>query len=266
MTFLGIEIEKKTDVLAFAAFLLSIGSLLGQAVLLFRGPNILLDGPKNITLFFGDYGRQPGQTGFLNAISRQVYVNNGATGYNDILKSETLRLGLSGLSLELKAQYSVESDRSKRDGRRLEFTNRQPWRPVLIKAGNFQDTETIFVPYPSSTLDNTYNLNSNNAGRTSNINQGFKNDPKLKNPTTNSDAVSYLDLVVHLQRSPYIDVSLFSDTYGGQRLQTKCRPTLPSKDIIEELSTKRWVSLECIPSSSRFPFINQFLLRIFREA
>lgn len=266
MRFLGIEIEKRTDVLAFAAFLLSISSLLGQAVLLLRGPNILLDGPKNITLFFGDYGRQPGQTGFLNAISRQVYVNNGAAGYNDILKSETLRLGLSGLSLELKAHYSVESARSRRDGRRLEFTNRQPWRPVLIKAGNFQDTETIFVPYPSSTIDNTYNLDGNNAGSTSNIDQGLKNDAKLQSPTTNSNAVSYPDLVGHLQRSPYIEVSLFSDTYGGQRLQSKCRPTLPSKTIIDELSSKLWVSLVCIPSSSRFPFVNQFLLRIFSEA
>lgn len=266
MKFFGIEIEKKTDVLAFAAFLLSAGSLLGQGILLFRGPNIVLDGPKQITLFFGDYGRDPGQMAFLHVISNQVYVNNGAAGYNDILRSETLRLGISSLSLELKAQYSVQSARSRRDGKRLELTNRQPWRPVLIKAGNFQDTETIFVPYPSSQDDNTLSLNSKNTGRVFGGIQGTAR--RLGGEITAADinAVSYPSLLRQLQKSAHIDVSLSSETYGGQRLQAKCRPSLTSRQIIDELKSKLWVSLECLPSSSRFSFIDQFLLGIFREA
>ena len=246
-------------------WILSFSSLLGQGALLFRGPNILLDGSKQITLFFGDYGQKPGQMGFLNVISNQVYVNNGAVGFNDILKSEKLRLGLSSLSLDLKAQYSIQSARSRRDGRRLEFTNRQPWKPVLIKAGNFQDTETIFVPYPSSDIKTTQDLSSSNSEKISSIKQVSNVDPKRENLTANNNAISYLDLIHYLQRSPHIDVFLSSETYGGQRIQAKCRPTLTSEEIIRELSSKLWVSLDCLPSSSRFSFVNQLLFRISRE-
>jgi hypothetical protein len=52
--FLGIEIERKTDVLAMAAFLISTGSIIGQVALLLRGADVILDGPRQIVLFFGE--------------------------------------------------------------------------------------------------------------------------------------------------------------------------------------------------------------------
>jgi hypothetical protein len=265
MRFLGIEIEKKTDVLAFAAFLLSIGSLLGQVAILFRGAHVFADGPKQITLFFANYGQSPDQLAVLNAITNQVYVNNGAIGYNDILKSEKIQLSLSELSLELKAQYSVQSARAVEDGRRLEFSNQAPWRPVLIKAGNFQDTETIFVPYPSSTDKKLALSGSAITKRDSSSNQDKKIGPRGISRIHHGNAIPYEVFVRYLHRSPHIDVILTSDTYGGQRLQTKCRTTLASREIISELNSKRCTSLECLASSSHFPLINQLLLRLSRE-
>jgi hypothetical protein len=54
MKFLGIEIERKTDILAMAAFLISIGSIIGQLALLIRGAEIVLDGPRQVVLLFDE--------------------------------------------------------------------------------------------------------------------------------------------------------------------------------------------------------------------
>lgn len=213
MKFIGIEIEKKTDILAMAAFLLSLGSIAGQAILLMRGSEIVLDGPRQIILFFES---RLSSRNFLNAVSTQIYVNNGSSGFDDILKSETLLLTIAGKRIQLESQDSVDSTRN---GDKLVFRSRQAWKPAKIKAGDFISNETLYVPYPS---------------------------PR----DSDENAIDRADVEKLLSRSSDLKIELIAKTYGGDKLTSNC--LLKAAEIQLSLEEKGWASLACNSKATNF--------------
>ena len=208
MKLLGIEIERRTDVLAMAAFLISAGSLLSQAAVMIRGPEARLDGPKQIVLFLdeGTNGQEE-----LAAISNQFYINKGTPGYDDILKSEKLILSFRGRQVELKASNSVVPSS---EGSKLVIGERTPWRPNKIPAGDVMTRETLYLPFPSSlSKDRAHNF------------------------------ISREELMKLLQRSSMVTVSLQAETYAGSKLISTCE--LHSSDIMAGIKAKGWSSLVC---------------------
>jgi hypothetical protein len=211
--FLGIEIERKTDILAMAAFLISMGSIIGQIALLLRGAEVAVDGPRQVILLFES---TLGSRKYLNAISTQIYVNNGSPSYDDILKSETLEIGGSEKQIELESQDLVDSTR---EGDKLVYRSRKAWKPEKIKAGDFISNETLFVPYPT---------------------RGNKRrDANFIDETSFYKLISAADLV---------RVELKAKTYGGQVLSSRC--VLKKTDIMLGLREKGWASLRCDPKES----------------
>jgi hypothetical protein len=215
MRFLGIEIERKTDILAMAAFLISVGSILGQAVLLLRGPQVIVDGPLQILFFFE---KEKGRRGFLNAISNQIYVNRGSPGYDDILKRESLSLHVMGEPIVLNALEKVDSAR---DGDTLVIKQREPWSPVKIKAGDFVSSETLYVPYPVT-----------NASR------------------RDKHFVNQKQFMQLLPKSGNIKVVLNASTYAGARIESSCY--IDQLDIAAGLLNKGWASLVCTKKESKW--------------
>ena len=215
MKILGIEIEKKTDILAMAAFLISVGSIIGQIALLLRGAEVALDGPRQVILFFES---TLGPRRFLNAISTQIYVNNGSPNYDDILKSETLSITAAGKTIQLESQDAVDSTR---DSNRLKFRSRQAWKPAKIKAGDFISNETLFVPYPS-----------------------------IKDQSRDADFIDKANFDQLLSTSREVQVVLIAKTYGGQELTSTCFLNVP--DIRLGMSEKGWASLKCDSKSRSF--------------
>jgi hypothetical protein len=225
MKFLGIEIERKTDILAMAAFLISIGSIIGQFALLIRGAEIVLDGPRQVVLLFEE---PMGGRGYLNAISSHIYVNKGTPGYDDILKSETLLLQLKGHHLELKAQESVSSTAS---GDKLILKQRAQWKPEKIKAGDFISSETLFVPYPSH--------------------------GQLKRDANFVDVKQFKSF---LATANELKVVLKVKTYGGRRIIAECY--LVSRDVLAGIQSKGWSSLECDKKTTAW---TSYISSIFRH-
>jgi hypothetical protein len=213
MKIIGIEIERKTDILAMAAFLISLSSLVGQAVLLLRGPVIVLDGPRQIILFFES---DLSSRSFLNAISTQIYVNNGSAGFDDILKSETLFLSIAEKKIQLESQESVDSTRK---GDKLVFRSRQAWKPAKIRAGDFISNETLYVPYPSQ-------------------------------KDLDENAIDRVDLEKLLPNSADLKIELFARTYRGKKLTSTC--VLNMAEIKFGLSQKGWASLVCNTKATGF--------------
>lgn len=216
MKFLGIEIERKTDILAMAAFLISTGSIIGQVALLLRGADVILDGPRQIVLFFGE---RMGSKNYLNAISTGIYVNRGTPGYDDILKSEKLHLRLNKQEIQLRAQHSVESTR---EGDKLVFQRKTPWKPARIGAGDFVSHETPYVPYPYR-------------------------DPS----DPNKDFLDFDQLVAALRQTKQVKVTLKAETYGGQALSSEC--FLLSSSALHGILAHRWVSLACFKLNELSP-------------
>jgi hypothetical protein len=211
--FLGIEVERKTDILAMAAFLISVGSIVGQIALLLRGAEVSVDGPRQVILLFES---TLGSRKYLNAISTQIYVNNGSPGYDDILKSEALTIGRSGKQIQLESQELVDSTR---DGDKLVYRMRKAWKPEKIKAGDFVGNETLFVPYPSE--------------------RGKRRDINFIDETAFYKLISASELVI---------VELNAKTYGGQVMSSRC--FLKKSDIALGLKEKGWTSLRCDPEES----------------
>lgn len=208
MKLFGIEIERKTDILAMAAFLISIGSIIGQFALLIRGAEIVLDGPRQLVLYF----EEPiGGRGYLNAISSQIYVNKGTPGYDDILKSEALVLQLKGHPIELTAQEKVWSTAS---GDKLILKQRDSWAPARIRAGDFVSNETLYVPYPSNTSSER-----------------------------DINFLSKSDFISALGASKELKVILKSETYGRSKLYSEC--IIVVRDVLAGLKEKGWSSLKC---------------------
>lgn len=223
MKFLGIEIERRTDILAMAAFLISIGSIIGQLALLIRGADIVLDGPRQVVLLFEE---PMGGRGYLNVISSQIYVNKGTPGYDDILKREALLLQFKEHHIELKAQESVWSTAT---GDKLILKQRTQWKPEKINAGDFVSNETLFVPYPS---------------------HGSLN--RDKNFVGVSQFISFLGKANELM------IVLKAETYGGKRIMSECY--VVSRDVLAGIHSKGWSSLVCYKKSTAWiSYISEIL-------
>lgn len=212
MKFLGIEIERKTDILAMAAFLISIGSIVSQVALLLRGAEVGLDGPGQIVLFFGEQMR--GER-YLNAITTQIYVNRGTPGYDDILRSETLHFQIGNREIQLQAQYSVQSTRK---GDNLVIQNKVPWAPVKIRAGDFVSNEILYVPRIS--MDKAHR---------------------------NVNFITFRQLIESLQRSKQVKITLEAKTYGGETLTAEC--FLSSGSALQSLRNSKWFVTECFKAN-----------------
>jgi len=81
----GLRIERKTDILAFAAFLIAITGTANQIFHEARGPNIKLFQPNGIIFHFFDYGNEKK---FLRLGLRSSYINSARRDYTGVVLNE----------------------------------------------------------------------------------------------------------------------------------------------------------------------------------
>ena len=183
---LGIEIERRTDILAFAAFIISIGSLLAQFVNLIRGPDVILVGPKIVTLYSsqGGDGKE-----YLRLMAGLTYLNNGSPGYNDILKSERAFLSMDKKEIKLTAKNYIDT---KSDGKNLVKKIEGDAIPISLKAGNVHNHETEFVPFPN------------------------------KGGESNKNFVIVEEFIKSLDQSSNLTIKFVIETYEGKKITKIC--------------------------------------------
>jgi len=205
---LGIEIERRTDVLAMAAFLISAGSLIGQLAQIMRGPEVKLDGPRQIALMFKS---SADNRRYLNAITNHHYINKGAPGHDDIIKSESLTITIGTRVIKLVGAYSLTLDDQ---GSKLVISDKDLWKPDKVEAGNFISRETLYKP----------RTNSNTANRRRSF-------------------IDKQELIDLLRKNKTIDITLKVETYAGPELVSTCR--ILSSDVLTSFETKDWSSPVC---------------------
>jgi hypothetical protein len=106
----GIEVDRKTDILALAAFLISLVGILSQVQAFVQGPNVQLFGPEQIMLVTSKYGNK---AKFMRVAARMAYVNRGARGYYDIVKREGVSFHLGRNKYSQFWQAFLGPDRKK---------------------------------------------------------------------------------------------------------------------------------------------------------
>ena len=123
---LGLEIERKTNIIALAAFFLALGGVLFQTIAYFRGPEVNLFPPDQIVLRAQVY--PPDNQKYMTLIARMAYVNTGQPGYNGTLRREAVRLRLDTQDYEWVWHRFLSTDAK---GTELQLVDKGEARPLL---------------------------------------------------------------------------------------------------------------------------------------
>ena len=147
MNIFGIQVDKKTDVLALSAFLLSVAGIISQLLILsvvtLRGTAVSLFNPDQV-LFKADAFEKDGER-YLRIGARMAYTNSGATGYTAVIKRETVTMDFgSGFAVRQQWQSFETFDIV---DQKLTSIERKPANPMPIEAGSAESHDTYFVPF-----------------------------------------------------------------------------------------------------------------------
>lgn len=142
MKIFGLEIENRTDVLAFAAFLLSIATILNQLSSFIEGPEIKLHNSDRV-LFKSEAFEENG-TNYLRLGAALAYTNSGASGYNAALIGETVNYSIGKKTYSQKWQRFITFDV---DRKKLVAINSKPAVAATISAGDAIAHDTYFAPF-----------------------------------------------------------------------------------------------------------------------
>ena len=208
--FFGIKIDKKTDILALAAFLISIAAVISNIYYFMQGADIELVDPKQIVIKRYENNEQF----FTNFFISMTYYNDGHPGYSDVIKKESAIVIFNNVSYEFIGQYSALTDRDKNS---LNEKNKGPNVPLIVKAREAVTHETHFEPIYS---------------KDQNI--------KYKN-------FIYWDLFlkdINEKKIAEITFKFEYETFSGSKGSKECKVKIDD-DIIYWLNEKQWTSTTC---------------------
>jgi len=203
---LGIEIERKTDILAFAAFVISLGGLTAQVINFVKGSDVQLKTPSQILI-----SSKPKKQGHYTLMSAKLaYFNNGSPGYNDVTKSEDIYFTIGHQNIHLTAQNYIATE--DKEGK-LITTKISDADPVQIKSGDLVVHETHFYPWPSKTKDKSKNF------------------------------IQYSEFIRLLKKQPELIINFKIKTYKNKKFNFSCK--LITQDFIIPLEQKGWSAPVC---------------------
>lgn len=212
LRFLGIEVERKTDILAAAAFIISITSLIYQIVGMLRGPDIVQFPPEQL-LFFAEKNDNS-----LHTATDMSYANKGREGANGVLKRVKMEFALGGKSYSFNWQ---DFEQFGNDGSQLTRSqSREPATPVVIKGGEVVTKEIHFASRTMLAKD------------------------RPQSADIYSNFLKWDMFVAELGKVKELNVTIISEFVGAknQRVELFIRVT-PS--LMEALSKDKWDSPSC---------------------
>lgn len=139
----GILIERKTDVLAATAFLLSVMGMAYQVAAFMRGPHVVVFPTTQLLILPYSYSEFDTNE-CVRFAADFAYVNTGQAGYNAIITSEKIKYILGTNSYEQQWQ-SFESFTSTNDGK-LISTSSTIVQFQAVNGGGSVNHETYFAP------------------------------------------------------------------------------------------------------------------------
>jgi hypothetical protein len=208
-----LELHRKTDFLAFAAFLLSLGGILYQILLFTRGADIVQFPPEQI-LFFTDRNNN---VDYVHVGAQVSCINQGKGDKNAVLKLARVIFDLGGKTYELKwatfEEYSGVGNELKHSA------NPRPATPKVIKSGEGFTEEVHFAP------------------RTERV--ANQNDlAKYKN------YVSLDRFISELEKLEQLEVRIITEFYGLRDKEAKVYIQI-TPVFIQALKSNKWYAPSC---------------------
>jgi hypothetical protein len=221
---LGLQIDRKTEFIALAAFVLSIGGVLWQLINFARGAVVRLFPSDQITLASADKLERnyPGQPDLLMLIATLSYVNEGDTGRNAVIRREYIRFSLAGRAIE---QRWYEFGSSDIQNGKPTFKRESESRPFPVNAGSAVSHETLFTAWEIDCDQVTSGC-----------------DPR-------KNFVTWDDFIKAIKSKNEIVFSTASDVYSKGSVEATCVVRLRDWEI-KALEDERWLAAACTDATS----------------
>jgi hypothetical protein len=216
---LGLRIERKTDLLAAAAFILAAAGAIFQSVSFIRGAEIKVFPPQTVTLFLDPY---PNGDTFIRIAANMSYVNQGEAAYGATIERESVAFTLAKQTY-VQTWHSFQ--RLGRKGLLLDFNLIGAAQPVPVPGATSISNATVFAPYMVR----------------------CKGTSSPCNPNEN-----FLSLATFLKASDgteSLDLEFRANIVGRKSpLVTRCTVDLDNS-LVAILLLNRWYTASCWPTS-----------------
>ncbi len=225
--FFGIEIERRTDILALAAFIISISGLLYQITVFVQGPRVHLIPPEQITLTTYSYGNNGNK--HITLIANMTYVNSGQEGHNAVIQKEKVSFEIGNQTYEFVWQYFVDITS---EGKRLDRKVIKSAQPFSLNAGSAESHETHFFPRSTPHSDKTQGISDNNFLPLDAFIQGFES----------------LLLPGQPKKQEKLTLRFTAETLNDKRQEVACVVYLSREDLwrLQDIE-KGWIAPSCWP-------------------
>lgn len=207
---LGLLIERKTDVLAAASFLLSAIAIGSAVIATVRGPIVDLVPPEQIAILRHEY---PQGLAVVRLSTRMAYINRARPEFSDAVRQERIEFTVGGVRYRQLWQSFVSYKPTESDP--LGLTVLQDAQPEAIAGGGAVVHETYFAP------------------RTR---WGEGESP-------NHDFLGWAPFLEALKAMRALDFDIVAVTYSGRELRASCSVNLDGLE--PALRNKGWSAPSC---------------------
>jgi hypothetical protein len=216
---LGLKVARKTEILALAAFMISISGILWQLLNYARGPVISLFPSDQVTMTAANkLGRNyAGQDNLLALIATMAFVNEGDTGKNGVIRREYIGFDLGNRHIEHRWYEFGSSD--VQDGN-ITFKRTGEASPLPVTAGSAISHETLFAAWEND----------------------CENAPAGCDPGGNF--VKWDDFLKAIKTNNRLVISTSADIYPSKRLTASCVVRLRDWEIAI-LEKEQWLTATC---------------------
>jgi hypothetical protein len=216
---LGLKVARKTEIIALAAFMISISGVLWQLLNYARGPVIGLFPSDQVTMTAANkLGRNyAGQDNLFALIATMAYVNEGDTGKNGVIRREYIAFDLGDRHIEHRWYEFGTSD--VQDGS-ISFKRSGEASPLPLTAGSAISHETLFA--------------------------AWENDCE-KMPAgcdVGGNFVKWDDFLKAIKANNQLVISTSADIYPSKRLTASCVVRLRAWEIAI-LEKEQWLTAAC---------------------
>jgi hypothetical protein len=137
-----IKVERKTDLIALTAFIISLLTAFWQLSAYVNGPKIRCINPQQIMMFAADRGTNR----YVHVNVDLTYINLGAKGYSDVVIKEWVTFSIEGQWYELDWKKFVHTYRDTNNSEILRSYEKDDASPFAVDGGDVVAHETSFQP------------------------------------------------------------------------------------------------------------------------
>ena len=217
---IGILVDRRTDILAAATFLLALLVALMQAYSFIQGARVSFVPPDRLFIILDPVGLSDSDERFVHLAAEMGYFNSGKQGYDEAVRNESVSFELQGQKYTLVALAEYKFSDENHD-KKLEKQLLNASRVAPIQAGSAVSRQMYFAPHSVDC------------------------ETSDKDCKPGENYLSKDQFLSALNNTPSITFSFSAELISGQKPQANsCKSDFPS-NLIDQLDRHAWIIVPC---------------------